>query len=132
MTAPINYSEEPLANMLDYEPELFMGANSSEVAWIITIASAVSILPLIIIFTIICSVLNVWVLMFAVVPLSAIGIFFFSIMGLKRLQRYKISKPEGYYAIQIKLKMDKIACLLGKKPHYITYVGVWGVDRYEI
>ncbi len=32
---------EPLVNLLDYEPELFLGATSSEVGWIVGIATVI-------------------------------------------------------------------------------------------
>ena len=48
-----NYEDEPLANLLDYEPELFMGATSSEVGTIVLITSVLSFITLTITFLII-------------------------------------------------------------------------------
>lgn len=125
-----SYEEEPLANLLDYEPELFMGATSSEVGWIVGISLAVWLAIFTMVFAGIAAWLDIWAIFFAAVPVTAIAVLISAIISLKRLQKAKMNKPEGYHIILIRLKMQKALAKVGKAPHFIVHEGSWGIDRY--
>ncbi len=125
-----NYEEEPLANLLDYEPELFLGATSSEVGMIVMVSSFFSIITITIAFVIFAIWIEIMPVAFASIPVSAIAIFISSVLGLKQLQKAKMNRPEGYHVILLELKKQKYFAFFGKKPHFVEHVGSWGVDRY--
>jgi len=78
----------------------------------------------------------VWVdvlsIAFAAIPCTVIATFCSSVFALKRLQKAKMNRPDGYFQIVMKLKWQGIATRLGRKPHFETYVGTWGLDRNDL
>ena len=127
-----NLEAEPLANLLDFEPELFLGATSSEVGWIVGVATV----SWLVFFTVLFLGFALWVdilsLAFAAIPASAIAIFCSTVFALKRLQRAKMNRPEGYHIILIKLRTQKLSQLFGAAPYFETYTGTWGIERYDL
>jgi conjugative transfer region protein (TIGR03750 family) len=125
-------ANEPVANLLDYEPELFLGATSSEVGWIVGITCVSWLVFFLAVFLGVGLWLEVMSVLFAAIPATAITTFGSVVVTLKRLQKAKMNRPQGYFDIIMTLRLQRVMhSVFGTQPHFETYTGIWGIDRYE-
>ncbi|WP_020406862.1 DUF3487 family protein [Hahella ganghwensis] len=125
----ITENDEPLANLLDYEQEIFLGATGGEIMTVVVVSGCFWFVFLGILFSTIAYLVGAGIIVMATLPMSIVMLFITTVIALKRLQLAKLNRPEGYFQIVMYLRFQKYLKFLGKANQFEDHVGTWGIER---
>lgn len=120
-------TENATGHFLDNEPVIFLGCSQGELFATVFLSYTFWLLVLLIIFI---TFIDDMVVAIALPCVFALILMIPTFMlACKSIAKNKRGKPNGYFSLQIKLTVDSMKALLGVRPKFNRFTGIWSKSR---